>query len=112
MPIGSGRVTPTGRPGYTAGPKTRPIVPTQNLEPTLRTALNNVDNGRQFVDNTTDLYNQELKAKQQFAHISVPDDASGKRTRRGSFDSANSVLFSGTVVVAPTPGGPGSSGGA
>jgi hypothetical protein len=52
-------------------------------------------------DNTTDIEAGVLHATQQFAHIRVPDDATGKRTRRGSLDSGSAKKFTGTVITAP-----------
>lgn len=93
MPIGKGKVTILNE-RVVSGKKTTPIF------------------DHVYRDNTSDLEAAELRARQQFAHISRPDDVRGKRTRRGSLDAGTASLFSGSVVRGPNPSAPGSSGGA
>ncbi len=80
MPIGSGKVTVLNER----------FVSKQKVTPIARPK-----------DNTTDIENGVLAAHQQFAHISRPDDYSGKRSRRGSLDMGDATKFSGTVYIAP-----------
>lgn len=76
MPIGSGKVTVLNNK-IAKKQKTTPVA--------------------HYKDNTSDLEEAALRSHQQFAHIGKPDDGSGKRARRGSFDDSGVNLSGGTV---------------